>query len=108
MGKIEKILGLTVHAVIHYYIEKKISISFDSSNIRVEFYDCPLVFDSGIMGKNIQIAEEYNGEMSFVIVFKENKLNVDDYKFFILKGEEGNEHYQNQMRIAYKTMEVIL
>jgi hypothetical protein len=107
MKEIEEILGLKVHAIIHYYSEKKISISFESSNVRLEFYDCPLIFDSGLIGKNIQVAEEYKGEMSFVIVFRELKLDVDDYSFFILKGEQGSEHYQNQMRIAYKRMEII-
>ncbi|WP_343615943.1 hypothetical protein [Flavobacterium sp.] len=107
MQKNNKILGLKVHAIIHYYSEKKISISFDNTNSRLEFYDCPIIFDSGIIGKKIQIAEEYKGEMSFVIVFREMKLDVDDYNYFIIKGEEGKEHYQNQIRIAYKRMEIV-
>nr|WP_315238659.1 hypothetical protein [uncultured Flavobacterium sp.] len=108
MEKITEIFGLQIHAIIHYYNEKKISISFDNTNIRIEFYNCPLVFDSGIIGKKVLVAERYKGEMSFVLVFREMKLDVDDYKYFIIKGQEGLEHYQNQIRIAYQSMEIIL
>lgn len=31
-NEIKEILGLKVHGIIHYYNEKKISISFDDSN----------------------------------------------------------------------------
>ena len=71
--KVIKILGYRIHAIIHYYYERKISISFDNTNTRLEFHECPLIFDSGIVGKKVQIAEKYKGEMSFVIVFKELK-----------------------------------
>ena len=98
--KIEEILGLKIHGIIHYYNEQKMSISFDDSNINLEFYGCPLAFDSGIVSKIVHIAEEYNGEMGFVLTFKTMKLDADDYKYFIIRCEDGEEHYQNQMRIT--------
>ncbi|TDW52802.1 hypothetical protein EV144_1011495 [Flavobacterium sp. 270] len=107
MERITEILGLQIHAIIHYYNQKKISMSFENSNIRIQFNNCPLVFDSGIIGKKVKVAEQYRGEMSFVLVFREMKLDVDDYRYFMLKGEEGNEHYQNQIRIAYQSFEII-
>lgn len=75
--------------------------------INLEFYGCPLIFDSGIVGKILHIAEEYNGEMGFVLTFREMKLDANEYKYFLLKGEEGKEHYQNQMRIAYKWINIV-
>jgi hypothetical protein len=107
MEKIKEILGLKIHAIIHNYAEKKISISFDNTNKRIEFYDCPLVFDSGVIGKIVHIAEGYSGEMSFVILFREMGLDSEDYSYFMIKGEEGIRHSQNQMRIAYKRLGLI-
>ncbi|AFK03010.1 hypothetical protein Emtol_1868 [Emticicia oligotrophica DSM 17448] len=102
----EEFIGLKVHAMIHYYNQNKLSISFENTNKYLVFHDCPLVFDSGIIGKIVKNLNDYKGEMSFVIVFREMNLDVDEYNFFLIKGDGGKEHFQNEIRIAYKTIEV--
>jgi len=102
---LKEIIGFKVHGIIHYYPEKKLSISFYNSNWYIEFYDCLLVIDTGIINTEIEIAEEYEGEMGFIVGFREMKLPYSEYdncKYFILKGKGRDEHYQNQIRIAYK------
>ncbi|URM35545.1 hypothetical protein [Flavobacterium anhuiense] len=105
MKNFDKIKGLKVRGIIHNYNLKKLSISFYDTNESLIFYDCPVSFDTGIIGKEIRIVNEYSGEMSFVIVFREMKLNSEDYNYFIIKGEDGERHSQNQIRIAYKRIE---
>ncbi|URM35547.1 hypothetical protein [Flavobacterium anhuiense] len=102
---IENLIGLEVLGVNHYYNLNKMVILLEN-NTNLIFYNCPLVFDAGMIGKKILLLQEYKGEMSFVIVFKEMKLDVDDYNYFIIKGEEGSKHYENQIRIAFERMEI--
>jgi len=102
----EEIKNLTVTGVNHYYKSEKVVILFDDETKYLTFSECSLIFDSGIIGQKIKIAEEYNGEMGFVIGLKSIGLDADDYKYFLLKGEDGQEHYQNQIRIACKSFEV--
>lgn len=108
MKRFDEIIGLKVRGVIHNYNLKRLSMSFYDRNELLIFYDCPVVIDTGIIGKEITIANEYEGEMSFIIMFREMKLiNTDDYNYFIIQGEEGERHSDNQLRIAYKKVEFI-
>ncbi len=102
----EEIINLTVTGINYYYKSEKVVILFDDETKYLTFSGCPLIFDSGIIGQKIKIAEEYNGEMGFVIGLKSDGLDADNYRYFMLKGKEGKEYYQNQIRIACKSYEL--
>lgn len=101
---LSEIIGLTVEGIHHDYVKKDTGILLEGS-IMLLFKDCVLVYDGGIIGDKIIYASEYSGEMGFVLDFRERKLNVEDYKFAILKGAE-DEFPRHQIRIAYKSIEV--
>ena len=107
--ELKEIIGFKVHGIIDYCPERRISISFYNTNMYIEFYECLLSIDTGIINTEIESAEEYGGEMGFIVAFREMKLpykEYDDRMYFIIKGKGRKEHYQNQIRIACKRMEI--
>lgn len=54
----EEIKNLTVTGVNHYYKSEKAVILFDDETKYLTFSECSLIFDSGIIGQKIKIAEE--------------------------------------------------
>lgn len=106
MKNMKDILGLTVLGISFYSEMKKVVILFDEQKYSLNFRGCPLAIDTGIIGQKIRVAEEYSGEMGFVLELKKMKLDVDDFKYFILEGRKGEEWYQNKLRIAYKYYEI--
>ena len=108
MMELQRVIGLSVRGITYSYNKNKISVGFetDETYTYLNFFECSLAFDSGIVGKVVQKAEEYGGEMGFVLALREMNLSADDYKYFMLKGEGGKEHNQNLLRIAFKFFEI--
>jgi hypothetical protein len=104
MDILKKILDKRVSKIYHNYIEKSLIIYFDEDFI-VQFYDCVIVFDLGIIGHTITYAS-LTGTLGMSFELKRLKHNPDDYNCIILSRDIKDYENKNEMVISFKDLQL--
>jgi len=73
----------------------------------ITFNECLLIYNNGIEGHVISLAEEYNGEMGFVLDARVHRIDIEEYRYF--RFTDNNEDWQlkKQIRIMCKSFDII-
>jgi hypothetical protein len=100
MDILKKILDKRVTRIYHNYIEKSLIIYFNEE-MTVEFYECAIVFDLGIVGHTITYAT-FTGTLGMTFELKRFKQNPDDYNCIILSRDIKDYENKNEMIISFK------
>jgi hypothetical protein len=96
----QKILGKRVVRICHNYIEKSLVIYFDGDMI-VQFYECAIVFDLGVIGHIITYAS-LTSTLGMTFELKKFKQDPDDYNFIIISRDIKDYENKNEMIISFK------
>lgn len=99
---LEAVMNKKVVGIHHNYKAKILSISLEDG-LLVEFRDCAIVFDLGIVGYVITYISN-TGTLGMALELKKINENSDDYNCIIMSRDVKDFQNKNEIVISYKEM----
>lgn len=100
----EAVLNKKVVGIYHNYKAKILSITLEGG-LLVEFSDCVIVFDLGIVGFVITYISD-TGTLGMTLELKKINENPDDYNYIIMSRDIKDFQNKNEIVISYKEVSI--
>ncbi len=100
---LQKVLGQPIIGLHHDYERQTLVVVLESMLIR--FKGCNSVYDFGVMGGALALAEIYEGDFSQLIQLRQRGHDADDFEFCILSRAKDVDAIPGKISIAFKELE---
>lgn len=99
-NSLKKTIGLIVKGVTNNFLKSEVVIYFENEK-SITFYDCALVYDSGIVG--VQIGD-YSNDAGLGMKLELTKITKESEEYFFCTLSRDFKDYENkkEIRISYK------
>jgi hypothetical protein len=95
-------VGQSIIGLHHDYDRKILGVVLERCTLR--FTDCSLIYDFGVMGGVLKLAEIYEGDFSQLVQLKERGIDAYSYEYCILSQSVDSYAMPGKISIAFKGM----